>query len=305
MKISTIIPCHNAGPYIQKALQSVADQTHPAHEILVIDDGSTDDSLEMIRLSGVRVRLLHVDLGSPGGTRNAGIEAATGDWVAFLDADDYWYDYHLENASRSLQGSEDTVYMCHSDAMSHDTSEVYHFSPRWSAKEQNGNTHEDFFRWFAETFYFSPSGVIQKRQTVLEAGSYDPEQTKRADVEQFMRVVHGQTWTWNATPGWRYRVDTPGGLTRDVASLEFFMLRCLLKNQGLYKGPDIKRMIALFAKRALSTAHVDGTRDDQKRARQLAWDHLDPRSRLCFRAADLAPSVFRRAIRTKRKLQGI
>src|SRR5437660_9457805 len=102
LRVSVIMPCHNAGPWIGDALRSVAAQSLPAHEILVIDDRSSDDSVAQIERSGVPVKLLRSDAGNAAATRNVGIEAATGDWLALLDADDVWYPNHLARAAELL-----------------------------------------------------------------------------------------------------------------------------------------------------------------------------------------------------------
>lgn len=301
MKISVIIPCHNAAKYIAKALQSVAAQELPAHQIIVVNDASTDDSAEVVEQSGVPVRWLDVNVRSAGAARNAGIDIADGDWVAFLDADDFWYPHHLKEAALLLKGTADTVYMCHSDAMSWDEKEQYTFAPRWSLQEPTmGLTHRQFLEAFAEAYYFSPSGVIQQRSRVLEVGGYDPEQIKRADVEQFMRVVRGQTWTWNPRAGWCYRVATPGGLTRDVASLEHYMLRCLEKNAAGYEGETLARMTQDFARRAMSTALVDGKPEQYALTCGLAWSHLCERDKRIFSLASRVPWLVRGLIRMRR-----
>src|SRR5690349_8692917 len=111
MNFSVIIPCYNAGPWIVQSLKSVAAQTYPAKEIIVIDDGSSDDSLAKIESSGVPVRLLKTRRSNGAGARNAGIEAATGDWIALLDADDIWYPNHLQRAVEMLEGSSDVALM--------------------------------------------------------------------------------------------------------------------------------------------------------------------------------------------------
>jgi glycosyltransferase involved in cell wall biosynthesis len=103
MRISVIMPCHNAGRWIGEALQSTSIQTRPPDEVIVIDDASTDDSVEQIKNSGVAVQLLRTNCRNAAAARNLGIEAATGDWLAFLDADDVWYPQHLERAQQLFQ----------------------------------------------------------------------------------------------------------------------------------------------------------------------------------------------------------
>src|SRR5262249_24855865 len=115
MQISVVIPCHNAGRWIATALRSVAQQTYPAHEIIVIDDTSDDDSLAQIGKSGVPVKLLHVTTRNAAVARNAGIEVAKGDWIALLDADDIWYSNHLARAAELLAKTDDVAFMSNHD----------------------------------------------------------------------------------------------------------------------------------------------------------------------------------------------
>src|SRR5947209_8425327 len=115
MRISVILPCRNAGRWVGTALQSVAKQTQPAGEIIVIDDGSTDASLFEIEKANVPVKLLRVNFANAAASRNAGIEAASGDWIALLDADDVWYPNHLARAAELLSDRGDVALMCDHD----------------------------------------------------------------------------------------------------------------------------------------------------------------------------------------------
>src|SRR5438132_12034959 len=115
MRISVVIPCRNAGRWVGTALQSVAKQTQPAGEIIVIDDGSTDASLFEIEKANVPVKLLRVNFGNAAASRNAGIEAASGDWIALLDADDVWYPNHLTRAAELLRLTNDVAFMSNHD----------------------------------------------------------------------------------------------------------------------------------------------------------------------------------------------
>src|SRR5512141_2349358 len=89
-RFSVIIPAFNAATTLARAIDSVCAQSWPVHEIIVVDDGSTDDTADVARRFGDAVRLIRQRNSGVSVARNAGAAAATGDWLAFLDADD-WY----------------------------------------------------------------------------------------------------------------------------------------------------------------------------------------------------------------------
>lgn len=98
-RFSVIMPLHNKAPHVAAAIESVLTQSLSAHELIVVDDCSTDGGRAIAAAAGdPRIRLLDRDVPGPGGyaARNLGIRAARGDWIAFLDADDIWHENHLE-----------------------------------------------------------------------------------------------------------------------------------------------------------------------------------------------------------------
>ena len=88
-RFSVIIPVYNAAATLQRAIESVQKQSWPAHEIIVVDDGSTDCSADVAQGYGATVTLIRQANAGVSAARNAGAHAASGDWLAFLDADDW------------------------------------------------------------------------------------------------------------------------------------------------------------------------------------------------------------------------
>jgi len=107
-RVSVIIPVFNAARYIGPAIQSVLDQTVQAHEVIVVDDGSTDDSAPIAE--GYAVTLLRQENSGVSDARNLGVQHATGDYLAFLDADDLWTPTKLEDQLQALEDYPDAGY---------------------------------------------------------------------------------------------------------------------------------------------------------------------------------------------------
>ncbi|MGQ9606919.1 MAG: glycosyltransferase family 2 protein [Thermogutta sp.] len=97
--VSVVIPVWNAARYLPETLRSVLRQTRPPEEIVVVDDGSTDASAAVAEGFGPTVRVLRQENRGESAARNRGIEAARGEWIAFLDADDLW---HPDKLARQL-----------------------------------------------------------------------------------------------------------------------------------------------------------------------------------------------------------
>ena len=103
VRVSVIIPVHNGARYLAQAIESVLAQDLAAHEIIVVDDGSTDESASIAGGFGSLVRVLRQTQRGPNAARNAGVSAATGAFLAFLDADDLWAPAKLARQIESFE----------------------------------------------------------------------------------------------------------------------------------------------------------------------------------------------------------
>jgi len=121
--ISVIIPTHNRAGLVQNAIESVLRQTCPVHEIIVVDDGSRDETRAVVSkyenslpVSTMAVRYIFQEQQGVAAARNTGIENSTGDWIAFLDSDDIWLPEKLEWQTRALNKFAPVSAACATDS---------------------------------------------------------------------------------------------------------------------------------------------------------------------------------------------
>lgn len=111
LTISVVIPAYNAETFLLRAIESVLAQTFPPSEVIVVDDGSTDRTGDVARQFGDRVRFFHQENAGVSAARNLGIEKAQGEWIAFLDADDWWEPEHLARQFDVLRRHPELVWV--------------------------------------------------------------------------------------------------------------------------------------------------------------------------------------------------
>lgn len=113
--VSIIIPVYNCEKYVKKCLESVLRQTYKNIEMIVIDDGSTDQSLDIINRSvqgKANVKVIHQENQGLSATRNKGLENATGDYIAFLDGDDYLGESYIEDLIFAAENNNSDLVIC-------------------------------------------------------------------------------------------------------------------------------------------------------------------------------------------------
>ncbi|MBV9346254.1 MAG: glycosyltransferase family 2 protein [Gammaproteobacteria bacterium] len=185
-EVSIIIPSYRRVPYLRAAVDSVCAQTHQAWELIVVDDGSGSESQryleELEQLPAVRVlRLIHT--GNPSAVRNAGLELARGEFVAFLDSDDVWLPDKLR---LQMQLHRDRPLR----RWSYVAMERMHADGAVMADEPRRPTPEGaiFAQLLTLTADVSMSAVVASRALLEELGGFDVAQAYFEDFDLFMRL---------------------------------------------------------------------------------------------------------------------
>lgn len=181
--ISVIIPTWNRPARVVEALASVLQQTRPALEVLVVDDGSRDATLA--RLAGVaspQVRVLTAPHRGVSAARNVGIAAARGEWLAFLDSDDAWLPTKLERQLEALATAGEEYWLCHCD-------EIWirngrRVNPRRIHQKRGGWIYHHCLPRCA----ISPSSTLVHRRLLEAVGCFDEDLTACEDYDLWLRV---------------------------------------------------------------------------------------------------------------------
>ena len=109
-KVSVIIPNYNYAKYVGEAIESVMSQSYKDIEIVVVNNGSTDDSMKVLQKYAEKILLINQENLGQSGSRKTGLEAATGDYIAFLDADDKWDPQKIEKQMSLFTPKVELVY---------------------------------------------------------------------------------------------------------------------------------------------------------------------------------------------------
>jgi glycosyltransferase involved in cell wall biosynthesis/LmbE family N-acetylglucosaminyl deacetylase len=285
-------------------LRSVSEQTYPACEIIVIDDASTDNSREEVERSGVLVKLLAVNACNAAVARNTGIEAASGDWIALLDADDVWYRNHLARAVELLSKTNDVAFMSNHDWIGlHD--ELLPMPEEFRCKltaPRSGMDVDQFFHLSENGFHFGHSTVLYRLDRVRAVGTFDPSQRRRHDSDLWIRMIADHTWTYDTVKSVGYRENTPESLSKADTECDYFYLRALVKNRDRVRSPHYQKHLTRQARRAMGIAFIDGPSEHYARIREMSWPHLPPVYKFFYSCAKVWPGPIRGLIKAKRRI---
>jgi glycosyltransferase involved in cell wall biosynthesis len=181
MKISVVIPTFNRASYIQRALNSVLAQSYAADEIIVVDDGSTDNTQELIKNEFANI--IYVSQANKGisAARNTGINLASSDWVCLLDSDDSWQTNKLEKQVQELNKHPEYL-ICHTNETWYRNGEVLN---QGSKHEKSGG---HIFQRCLPLCAISPSSVMIHKIIFDNVGLFDESLPACEDYDMWLRI---------------------------------------------------------------------------------------------------------------------
>lgn len=192
--VSVIIPAFNCGKYISRALESVLTQTFKSFECIVVDDGSTDNTADIVRGFSDRVKYVYQENSGASSARNKGISLSKGEYIAFLDADDYWVKTKLK--------SQIAVFSKYSDVALVYTNVAFHGASDNADILMNQDVNlnldcvtiiEKFNQLFDDPYLRTPS-VIVKTELVRDIGGFDTSLVTAEDLDFYFRYCWGKKY---------------------------------------------------------------------------------------------------------------
>ena len=208
--VSVVLPTFNGERYIAEAINSALAQTVPPHEIIAIDDGSTDRTEAIVRSFGAKVRYIRQTNKGVAGAYNTGIAAATGTHIAFLEHDDVWLPE--KNALQLAAFAEsDSIGMIFSPVVLVEdgiSSKRNHIDPQFEGGEYS------FADFFARNRVLNCSSVMLKRAVLEEVGGFREDLQLAFDYDLWLRIAAESRVVSLDAPLAKYRLHS-GNLSRD------------------------------------------------------------------------------------------
>ena len=213
-EVSAVVPVHNGSEYVAEAIQSILSQTRPPIECLVIDDGSTDGTGEVVRQFGRDVAYVRQDRSGVSSARNQGAALAHGALVAFLDHDDVWLPTKLERQLETFAASRASIAVCALDVVDErgTVRRTMRLRPR-------GDLITGMLTFDGTETVSCSSAGLMRREELLKIGGFDPALSVSADWDLLFRMALAGAPAYVDEPLVRYRVHG-SNMSNDIAAME-------------------------------------------------------------------------------------
>jgi GT2 family glycosyltransferase len=245
--VSVVFAVYNGARFVVASIESILAQNHPRVEIIVVDDGSTDESLAVLARFGPRLTVIRQTNQGPPAAHNAGLRLAQGTFVAFLDHDDLWEPHYLETSVRCLTALDDSVAGVVADFERMDVAGRPLPNTRTALRGRLG------LRDFLVENLFPTGAVLLRRSAVLDLGGLDASLRTTYDWDLWLRLTAaGRSIVALEQCLWRYRLQ-PGSWSSVVDLIYAEGLRTVAKT---YAGPTVPDALRPLQARAVAYVHL-------------------------------------------------
>ena len=185
-RVSVVIPTYNCAHYLGQAIESVLAQTYTDREVIVIDDGSRDNTADVAAAYGGHIRYLRQENSGLPAARNRAIEAAAGDLIALLDADDWWEPTKLAQQVPLLDADSEVSLVYTDLRVIYDDGRLV---PSFLASRPLASDGYVFTQ-LTESGFILPSTVLLRRSCLEAVGMFDETMRSHEDIELWLRLCH-------------------------------------------------------------------------------------------------------------------
>lgn len=337
-RISVVIPTYNCSRYIPMALRSVLEQSYGDIEIIVVDDGSTDDTRNVVQPFLRQIKYLYQSNRGVSASRNLGIAEATGEYIALLDADDRWEKNKLK-MQEAILDSLPSIQMVFSDFNTIDENgrrassairqsfpffrefkyplcDIFQQTSRIPFGSASGKVsvfHGRISRYLFCGNFILPSSVLMRKAAIVRIGGFDESFSVAEDTEYFLRFCTGNEVAFVDIPLVDYFIRRPGNLT-EMSNVGKMMENGLkVQLDYIEKYPDIYKKNRDLFDMAVSKAYsrkayyylTTRTNEEARSqaARSIKWKPLQIKAYLYFLFGLLSPSILDVMAETKKRLR--
>jgi glycosyltransferase involved in cell wall biosynthesis len=251
--LSIVIPVYNGAGFIAKTVTACLQQTYWQAEVLVVNDGSSDSTLAELAQFGDAIRIINIPNGGVSNARNVGVEASSGDYIAFLDADDLWYPHKLERQMAAMLAYPDIGFSCSNYVSQYVSGKITRHFDQFSEEplivlDQPIDKERALRALIKFNFVGTSSNVIVRRSLLSQVGGFDTTLRQAEDYDLWLRftlytrfllisdvllikVIHGTNLTGNVLETWQSHEKVLVKLYQSAAIAERPELRPAVKNE--------------------------------------------------------------------------
>ncbi len=254
--VSVIIPTYNRSSIICRTIENVFEQSYRDFEVIVVDDGSTDDTLAKLKIFGDRIRVLTRENSGPAVARNRGVDVARGQVVAFQDSDDLWISNKLERQIELLERAGPSVPCCLCNAHMYfiGKAPTTSFDLAPIRPELDEGIWSNVAEVLASTFILFNQCAAIRTDALRKIGGFNEKLTYMEDYDLPLRLaLEGNKWAFTREPLVIWRQGSPGSLWKKAMDDEIGMRECSVRclemvSEKLDRGDRNDSLLKIFSR---------------------------------------------------------
>ena len=196
--VSVVIPAYNAEKSLKRCIESVLDQTYEYIEIILVNDGSKDETETIAKNFGDRVRYIFQNNQGETAARNTGFALAQGEFVSFIDHDDYWHPEFIQKCVEFLNKHSESVAVSvgseHKNALKKTTSIMPAYLMQIIDKQEKGFVIKNFFDFWAKHNHICAGSAVLRRSLIERAGGQRTDLVLSGDLEYWAYLATFGLW---------------------------------------------------------------------------------------------------------------